>query len=548
MNGSGFIDCFIPEKERGLAESKGPRRTDRYATDKRFGKRASSGKKKEIKAQAKAAKADKKSAKAKAKEHAKAAKARAKTDAKAAKARAKADKKSAKGSGPVVLGGNTPLFTAPATGASGGSSGSGGLSGNKNGGRRWYKSPVFWIAVIIILALAAGGAVFAIKRAQGADSGAAQIAADIGNDGSNGADVSTQGTTTDIMPLASSTDQIVSEMSIEEKIGQMMMIGFDGGEAGPQINAAITDKHIGSVLLFGRNIASHEQVAALDANLQTIAKQAKQPAKLMIAIDQEGGSTRRFTDIGPYYSEPMIGEMTGGAGGSAAQQQASSAARDLKKLGINTNLAPVADVSSGWGSVMDGRSYGNDSEVVTELVGKSVIGYNNATTISCTKHFPGHGSADGSSENSLPTVDLDAATIQKSELPPFQEAIKDGAPMIMVAHLAIPSLDASGKPSSLSKPIVTDLLRKGLGFNGVIITDDLEMGAITKNMNVADAAVAAVAAGNDMVMVAQTAANENAAYDALVAAVKSGKIPEDQINKSVARIIDMKKKYRLEKD
>lgn len=455
-----------------MAEKNGPRRTDRYQTDKRFGKRTSSRQE----------------------------------GKKDSKERAKA--------------------------------------GNKPPRKSRLKSPLFWIVAVVVLALAAGGAVLALKVRAQADSGAAQIAADIGND--SGSDSGQ--TSTGAMPLASSTSQIVADMSLEEKIGQMMMVGFDGGEAGPQITSAINDRHIGAVILYGRNISSHEQVTALDAALQNAAAQAKQPAKIMIAVDQEGGATRRFTDIGPYYSEPMIGEMTGGAGAAAAQQQASSAARDLKKLGINTNLAPDADVSSGWGSVMDGRSYGADSEVVTELSGKSVIGYNNATMISCTKHFPGHGSADGSSETSLPTVDLDLATIQASELPPFQEAIKQNAPMIMVAHLSVPALDATGTPSSLSKPIVTDLLRKGLGFNGVIITDDLEMGAITNSMSVADAAVAAVAAGNDMVMVAQTAANQNAAYDALVAAVKSGKISEDQINKSVTRIIEMKKKYRLEND
>ncbi|MCL4474544.1 MAG: beta-N-acetylhexosaminidase [Actinobacteria bacterium] len=495
-----------------MAEKNGPRRTDRYATDKRFGKRSSSNNSRN------------KENKAKAKADAKAAKAQAKADAKAAKARAKA---------PAIGAGNKSAAIG------------GGLSGgNKPPRKSRFKSPLFWIIVVVVLALAAGGAVFALKARGQADSGAAQIAADIGNDsGSDSGDTSTAP-----MPLASSTDQIVADMTLEEKIGQMMMVGFEGGEAGPQITSAITDKHIGAVILYGRNISSHEQVAALDAALQTAAAQAKQPAKLMIAIDQEGGATRRFTDIGPYYSEPMNGEMTGGAGAAAAQQQASSAARDLKKLGINTNLAPDVDVSSGWGSVMDGRSFGPDSEVVTELGGKAVTGYNNATMISCPKHFPGHGSADGSSEESLPTVDLDLATIQASELPPFQEVIKQNAPMIMVAHLSVPALDATGTASSLSKPIVTDLLRKGLSFNGVIITDDLEMGAITSNMSVADAAVAAVTAGNDMVMVAQTAANENAAYDALLTAVKSGKIGEDQINKSVARIIDMKKKYRLEND
>lgn len=413
-------------------------------------------------------------------------------------------------------------------------------SQKRSGIRKWLTSPVFWFSLAAILALAAVAGFLVMKSRDGSAS-ASENSAPVAETGSD-----TQ-TSTGEVPLASATQQIVSSMSLEEKVGQMMMVGYEGLQPGAEVTAAIQDKHIGAVILFGRNIESHEQVAASNAALQTLAAQAKQPSKLMIAIDQEGGSTRRFTDIGPYYSEPMIGEMGGEAAAAAAQQQASSAARDLKKLGFNTNLAPDVDVSDGWGSIMDGRSFGPDSELVTELGGMAVRGYNNATTISCPKHFPGHGSADGDSEKTLPTVDLSLEAIQQSELAPFKKVIEEGAPMIMVAHLNVPALDATGTPASLSKPIVTDLLRKSLAFPGVIISDDLEMGAITGSMGVGEAAVAAVAAGNDMIIVGHTTANQLAAYDALLAAVKSGKLKEEDINKSVTRIIDMKKKYRLEK-
>jgi len=413
-------------------------------------------------------------------------------------------------------------------------------SQKRRGIRKWLRSPWFWFALAGVFTLAAAGG-FLVMKARDGSASASETAAPVAEIAGD-----TQ-TSTGEVPLASATEQIVASMSLEEKIGQMMMVGYEGLLPGPEITSAIQDKHIGAVILFGRNIDSHDQVTASNAALQTLAAQAKQPAKLMIAIDQEGGSTRRFTDIGPYYSEPMIGEMGGDAAPAAAQQQASSAARDLKKLGFNTNLAPVVDVSDGWGSIMDGRSYGTDSEVVTELGGMAVRGYNNATTISCPKHFPGHGSADGDSEKTLPTVDLSLEAIEQSELPPFRKVIEEGAPMIMVAHLSVPALDATGTPASLSKPIVTDLLRKNLGFTGVIISDDLEMGAITGSMGVGEAAVAAVGAGNDMIIVGHTTAKHLVAYDALLAAVKSGKIKEDDINKSVTRIIDMKKKYRLEK-
>jgi len=403
-----------------------------------------------------------------------------------------------------------------------------------------FGSPWFWFTLAAILAIAAVAGFMVMKSRDGS----ASASDDSTPVAENGSDTETS---TGEVPLASATAQIVASMSLEEKIGQMMMVGFEGLQPSAEITSAIQQNHIGGVILFGRNIESHEQVAATNAALQTLAAQANQPAKLMVAIDQEGGSTRRFTDIGPFYSEPMIGEMGGEAAAAAAQQQASSAARDLKKLGFNTNLAPDVDVSDGWGSIMDGRSFGSDSEVVTELGGMAVRGYNNATTISCPKHFPGHGSADGDSEETLPTVDLSLEAIEQSELAPFKRVIEEGAPMIMVAHLNVPALDATGTPASMSKAIVTDLLRKNMAFPGVIITDDLEMGAITESMSVGDAAVNAVTAGNDMIIVGHTTANQTLAYDALLNAVKAGKIKEEDINKSVTRIIDMKKKYRLEK-
>lgn len=411
-------------------------------------------------------------------------------------------------------------------------------SQKRRGISKWLKSPYFWFALAAVFALAAAAGFLVMKSRDGSAS-ASENTATVAE--------TTSDTQTATVPAATATEQLVAAMPLEEKIGQMMMVGFEGLEPSAEIISAIQEKHIGAVILFGRNIDSHEQVANTNAALQAHAAQVNQPVKLMIAVDQEGGATRRFTDIGPYYSEPMIGEMGGDAAPAAAQQQASSAARDLKKLGFNTNLAPVVDVSDGWGSIMDVRSYGTDAELVAELGGMAVRGYNNATTISCPKHFPGHGSADGDSEDGLPTVDLSLEVFEQSEFPPFQKVIEEGAPMIMVAHLVVPALDATGTPASLSRPIVFDLLRTKLAFPGVIISDDLEMGAITENMGVGAAAVAAVAAGNDMIIVAHTTTNQLEAYEALLAAVKSGQLKEVDINKSVTRIIDMKKKYRLEK-
>lgn len=411
----------------------------------------------------------------------------------------------------------------------------------RRGFTRWLRHPVVLISMgMVAAALAAGGVILAQRSlSQPASPESAQ---------DDAAGVTTQVGMQFVpeAPPRSPVEEEVAAMPLEEKVGQMMMVGFDGAEPGASITSAIKDRHVGAVILFGRNISSPEQVTALNTSLQALAAQAKQPARLIIATDQEGGKTRRFETIGPYYSQPMIGEMPDEAAAATAQQQASATARDLKKLGVNTNLAPVADVSSGWGTVMDGRSYGAEAELVAELSARAVKGYNNATTISCPKHFPGHGSADEDSEEASATVESSREELDSVDLVPFREVIKEGAPMIMVAHLSVPALDPSGTPASLSRAITTDLLRKGMGFNGVIITDDLEMKAITGTRSVGEAAVAAVYAGADIVIVAHTAARQAEAHDAIVAAVRAGKLKEEDINKSVTRILEMKRKYRLE--
>ncbi|MCL6106025.1 MAG: hypothetical protein M1309_01525 [Actinobacteria bacterium] len=398
--------------------------------------------------------------------------------------------------------------------------------------KSWYRSWFAILIAVILLIAVAAGSVLAIKLRGSSSAKAA-----------SSTDAAVHAKTSVNTKVPSSVEQIVASMPLEQKVGQMIMAGFDG-KTTDSLSGLIKDDHIGGIIIGTANIDSQTQVAQLDASFQQLAAQAGAPAKLMIATDQEGGKTRRFMDIGPNYSEPFIGEMRGGAGQDAAREMSFLAARQLRQIGINTDLAPVADVSAGWGTLMDTRSYGNDPEVTSLLTGAAVTGFNDATTISCVKHFPGLGFADGDPESGSATVSSSKSTLDNTDLPPFKEAIKDGAPMIMVTHVIVPALDPTKTPASLSRPIITDLLRNQMGFQGVVITDDLEMGAITRSPG--DAAVAAVSAGADIVMFAHTPAKADEAYKAIIAAVKSGKISEDSINQSVVRILEMKSRYRLE--
>lgn len=344
---------------------------------------------------------------------------------------------------------------------------------------------------------------------------------------------------------ASFVEKLVAAMPLEQKIGQMMMVGFEGSEPDAAITQAIQDRHVGGVILFSRNIITHEQVLELDRNLQQLAKDASQPASLMIAIDQEGGKTRRFTDIGPADSQPTIGALNTADAVSAAEGEAAGAARELKRLGINTNLAPVVDVSAGNGTVMDNRSYGVDAGAVAQIAAAAVYGYKDSGVICSPKHFPGHGSADGDSEALLPTVSSDEDTITSTDLVPFRAVIQVEAPMIMVAHLSVPALDVTGRPASMSPEMITNLLRGKMNFTGVVITDDMEMGAVAEQYEIGDAAVKAVAAGADIILVAHTALAQQEAYEALLNAVSSGSLPQSEIDKAVIRILEMKKQYGL---
>ncbi len=410
-------------------------------------------------------------------------------------------------------------------------------SRRKRGPRKpWHRRPLYLVFAVLVLgaAIAAGAYGLWTTGNLHLPAGSADAGADITN--GNGAAVEE--------PVLTPEQQQVADMPLKEKIGQMIMVGFEGGGISEEITDLIQQKYIGSVVLFERNIESQAQLAGLTNALQALALQAEQPARLMIAIEQEGGKTRRMESIGPFYSEPMIGEM-GELAPQVAQQQASFAARDLRQVGINTNLAPVVDVSDGWGSVMDTRSYGTDPELVAEAGTLAVRGYNGASTICSPKHFPGHGSADEDSHDGLPYVYTSRELLDQYELFPFRSVIAEGAPMIMVGHLVVPALDPSEAPATLSKTIMGDLLRRQMGFTGVIITDDLEMGAIADNWGVSEAAVLAIEAGADMVIIAHTYDEQLAAYDALLDAVRSGRISEEQVNASVLRILDMKKKYRL---
>ncbi|KAI9250017.1 glycoside hydrolase superfamily [Sporodiniella umbellata] len=324
------------------------------------------------------------------------------------------------------------------------------------------------------------------------------------------------------------------------KLGQLLMCGFDGFEPTEGILDLIRHQHLGSVILFSRNIDSPEQVQRMIHTLQTTAYEAGHERPLWIAVDQENGVVRRLGKSATYFP----GSMALGAIGCSqeAEEVAKSTAKELLTLGIQWNLAPVLDVNSNpLNPVIGVRSFGEDPDQVAQLGKAQVTGYQSQGVAACVKHFPGHGDTATDSHLGVPVVDK-AIDI---ELKPFRQtlACAESYPAsVMVAHIALPQLIASGRVASLSSEIVQDLLREQLHYKGVIITDCLEMDAVRKTVGSAPGAVLALEAGNDMVMLCHTLEYQQEAIR-LIEQMDVGKLQA-----SLERVAAMKDRYLNWKD
>ena len=334
------------------------------------------------------------------------------------------------------------------------------------------------------------------------------------------------------------TDMLITEMTIEEKVGQLIMVGFDGIQVGEEIKAHIGQRFVGGVVLFGRNIQSPQQVARLTNELQRLAGETARQIPLLIAIDQEGGAVTRLKNGATI----LPGNMALGATDSTelAERAGEVTGVELTAVGINLNFAPVMDVNNNpHNPVIDRRSFGESPELVSRLGTAYIRGLQRNGVLGTAKHFPGHGDTTVDSHTDLPTVRHDLKRFQAIELKPFRAAIDAGVAAIMTAHIVYPALDPN-LPATLSRAILTDLLRNNLGFDGLLITDDMEMKAIADRYPAGEAAVMAIEAGADIVLALWTSLQQIEVYNALLSAVKSGRISEARVDQSVRRILKSK--------
>ena len=331
----------------------------------------------------------------------------------------------------------------------------------------------------------------------------------------------------------------ISRMSTEEKIGQLMIWTFAGTEFGPQHRELLSKYPLGALIVFSRNIKSLPQTAKFNADAQAFAAR-KLKAPLFLMVDQEGGAVTRVKVSTPIPSALALGQAEDPA---FIEDYAKTKGELLAALGFNFNLAPVVDVTDpASDSFIANRAFSNDPRQVAKIAIAYSRGLSAAGIIPTAKHFPGHGGMVNDSHKSVPQKLATLAELDKRDLIPFVEFIGGDFPKaMMMAHLSLPNVDPSGVPATFSPLIIEDNLRARLHYDGLLLTDDLEMGGATAvSEDIGERGVRAFLAGNDMLMFAGPPAHQRRAFEAMLAAVKTGRITSDRLDQSVRRILVLK--------
>ncbi len=344
-------------------------------------------------------------------------------------------------------------------------------------------------------------------------------------------------------------DEWLARMTTEEKVGQLMIVGFAGPRLTPELSDVIRDLHVGGVIVFliNGNIETPEQVATLTRDLQDVARADGAPG-LFMSVDQEGGRVSRLRETTGFSEIP--GAMALGATGDPenARRAAQLLAREMLAVGLNVDFAPVLDVNNNPANPVIGvRSFGSDPESVAEFGVAYLEGLQSEGVLAFGKHFPGHGDTDVDSHVALPTVPHDRSRLEAVEFVPFKAAIAAKVAGIMSAHVTFPAIDPSGMPATLSRPVLTGLLRGDLGFDGLVVTDSLEMGALRNSLGLspAEAAATAFAAGADLLLFNQGHADHRAAHALIVQQLTTGAIPMARLDDAVLRVLRAKERFGL---
>jgi beta-N-acetylhexosaminidase len=325
--------------------------------------------------------------------------------------------------------------------------------------------------------------------------------------------------------------------------GQRVMVGFEGMTASTEVRQLVRDYGAGGVLLFARNVDSPEQVADLVRELQAIAREAGHELPLLVAVDQEGGRVARLR--APWIVWPPLRALGRTGSPDLAYRMGQAFGEELSACGIHWDFAPSVDVDTNPANpVIGDRALSGNPAEVGRLGAAFVRGIQSQRVAACGKHFPGHGDTDLDSHLALPVVEHAKARLEEVELLPFREIIEAGVASIMSGHLLVRALDDE-MPATLSSKVLDQLLRKGMGFAGVVVSDDLEMKGIAARWPAGEAGQLAARAGCDVITVSQTPDAQVAAIEALVLAVESGAIGFRAMDEAASRVRQLKSTYAL---
>jgi beta-N-acetylhexosaminidase len=342
------------------------------------------------------------------------------------------------------------------------------------------------------------------------------------------------------------TNEVIESLSLRERIGQLFFIGIPGTEIDDKTRDLLNLISPGGVCLFSRNIKSAGQTRALLDNLREVF-----PVEPFLSLDQEGGLVDRLRRV--ITPMPSAQVFTAKGNPEMIRRMARITGEVIRILGFNMNFAPVVDViddtRSKFVNGLYSRGFGKSKEDVARMTSHYIETLQNEGCIATIKHFPGYGATETDSHEQLPTVNLTPEQLNEIDLYPYRELFKNSQIFaVMVGHAAYPLIDLQEKdsqggflPSSLSYNFVTSLLRKKMNFQNLVLTDDLEMGAIMENYGIGEAAKMAVKAGNDCLLICADTERMLEAFEAVSRAVESGEISESRINESVERIIKIKR-------
>lgn len=343
-----------------------------------------------------------------------------------------------------------------------------------------------------------------------------------------------------ISPAKDSYQTQLENMSLAEKAGQVVICGLKGYEIDSDVTTLIQDSKVGGVILFAKNIKDSTQLATITNSIKNLSNPEIPP---IIAIDEEGGMVSRMpSDIESMPSAYSIAQ-TGST--DLCYQSGEIIGKQLNALGLSTGFSPVLDIwSNPDNMIISSRAYGTTPEDVSTYATQAMLGLKSQEVIPVGKHFPGHGDTLDDSHYSLPVITKTKSELESYEFIPFKTAIDNGIPAIMVGHLLCTDIDST-YPASLSKTMVTGILKTELGFNGVVFTDDLTMDAIDNQYSVEDAGVMALNAGCDMLLVCHGYDNATNTINNIISAVENGTMSESRLNDAVYRILKLKSEYGI---